>query len=553
MLPGGRIHEARKREYYEKGYWTTRTVYDVFMDAVQQDPEKVAIVDVHQKVTYAQLHELVIKTSRMFVESGIKKGDTVAVQLPNWLEYVVFYLSSVKIGAVFCPIPITARQHEVRYMINLCEAKLCCIPVSFRNHHFVKMYQQLKEEISLPQVIVIDKYHEVSEEQVLPADGFVQYEPLLEQTTVDGEEITATISADDPLVVLFTSGTESEPKGVIHTHNTVLFGERTMRDVLKITSDDVVFMPSPLSHATGFLHGVNLPILVGGKMVLMDRFQAADALKMISEEKCTFSMGATPFLHDIFKEMFNRGSLYDLSSFRFFLCGGAPIPRHIAAEATKIGFKVLAVYGSTESPPHAVSRLEDEEELIISTDGKPMPGIEVKVVDDQRQTLPVGKVGEIASRGPNVFVGYLKRPDLTERYLDEDGWYYSGDYGILNEHGYVKIVGRKKDMIIRGGQNISPGEVEQILYKHPKIDKVAVVGMPDERMGEKVCAFVVTKNGESLTLEEVVDYLAQHQIAKYKYPERLELVDELPMTASGKIQKYLLREKLKIQLGYKTS
>ncbi len=214
-------------------------------------------------------------------------------------------------------------------------------------------------------------------------------------------------------------------------------------------------------------------------------------------------------------------------------------------EANKSGFKVLAVYGSSESSPHAVSRLDDSDELIASSDGKPLSGIEVKVVDEQRNQLARGEIGEEASRGPNVFLGYFKQPELTQRYLDEDGWYYSGDLAIVRNDDYLRVVGRKKDIIIRGGQNISPAEVESLLYKHPKVERVAIIGIPDDRMGERACALVVSKEDHTFTFEEMIRFLSEQKIAKYKYPEKLYLVKELPVTPSGKIQKHKLVEMIR--------
>lgn len=273
---------------------------------------------------------------------------------------------------------------------------------------------------------------------------------------------------------------------------------------------------------------------------------------LIVAEKCTFSMGATPFLHDILGEIAQSKECYDLSHFRFFLCGGAPVARSLLAEASKIGFKVLGVFGSSESPPHTVGRLDDSDEIIASSDGKPLPGVEEKIVDDERNLLPMGEIGEEASRGPNVFLGYYKHPELTHKYLDDDGWYYSGDLCYLQPNNYIRVEGRKKDIIIRGGQNISPSEVEDILFKHPKIKNVAIVGIPDERLGERACALVVLTEGEIFSFEEMIAFLAEENIAKYKYPEKLQVLEQLPITPSGKIQKYKLRELLKEETVHHT-
>lgn len=540
MLPGAYINEVRKKMYYELGQWSSLTVFDNFVENANKYPDKIAVVDKYQKIGYKSLLDSVMKFSSGLINLNVKKGDFVSVQLPNWTENVIAYLSCARIGAVYNPIPTTARYNELEYMLTLCESKILIIPETFRKFNYLDMVVHIKESITLPYVIVVNKEHDTFN---LPdsCHSFTEI-PTLGSIIY---ELEGKVTSDDPLVVLFTSGTESQPKGVIHTHNTVLFGERVMSESLAITKNDAGFMASPVSHATGFLHGVNLPLLVGGKSVLMEHFSAKEALQIISDEKCTYSMGATPFLHDILNELFKNKDKYDLSCFRFFLCGGAPIPRNLVEKAKKIGFKVLAVYGSSESPPHAISKLDDSDEVIVSTDGTPLPGIEVRIVNENHESLQVGQVGEQASRGANVFMGYYKRPELTKKYLDSEGWYYSGDLCTLDSNNYLKVVGRKKDIIIRGGQNISPSEIENILFKHPKIQNVAIVGIPDERMGEKACAFVVPAKGHIFTFDEMIDYLAEHNIAKYKFPERLEIIDRLPMTASGKIQKFMLSKMFK--------
>lgn len=537
MLPGAKINEERKKLYYSRGDWSTKTVFDTFSTTVNKHPENIALVDNKQKLTYKTLFDKVMKFSAGLFKLGIKKGDFVSVQLPNWAENVIAYLSCAKIGAIYNPVPTNLRNQEVEYMLTLCESKVFIIPEEFRKFNYLAMADSIRKKLNIQHVVVVNNAQDAS---VLPT-SFLSFEEIIKFQVTSDEFNDCKVASDDPLVVLFTSGTESKPKGVIHTHNTILFGERAMEKTLDITENDAIFMASPISHATGFLHGVNLPLIVGAKSVLMEHFSGEKALEIMSNEKCTFTMGATPFLHDLLHILLKNQQSYDLSQFRFFLCGGAPIPRHLVTQANKTGFKVLAVYGSSESPPHAVSRLADSNEYIVSYDGKALPGIEVKVVDENRKTLPNEEVGEQVSRGPNVFIGYFKHPELTEKYLDDEGWYYSGDLCVLHSNNYMRIVGRKKDIIIRGGQNISPLEIENILHTHPKIQNIAIVGVFDERMGEKACAFVVPFPGEEFTFDEMIGFLEEKSVAKFKYPEKLKIVDELPMTASGKIQKFRLQ------------
>lgn len=538
MLSGMKVNEQLKKEYYAQGYWTSLKIYDHFKKTVEAFPKRIAVVDQYVSWTYEEVYRKVLKTAKALNQLGVKRGDCIAVQLPNWSEYVVLYLAINKVGAILNPIPITARAEDVIYMLNACESKVYFITSSFRNFNFINMMKQIENKVAVSHIIIVEK-----EKQNKMDHNYLSFETFI-NTFIDetSKNEQTQLHADDPAVILFTSGTESLPKGVIHSDNTVLYSEKVLISTLEITENDAVIMASPLSHSTGFLRGMTLPLLVGAKSVLLERFTPEVFLRLIEQEKCTFSMGASVFLHDLLDGLARKDD-YDISSFRFFLCGGSPIPKHIVKEADKKGFKVLSVYGSTESSPHIVNRITDSIEKISITDGKPVEGIEVKVVDEERNQLPTGFDGEEASRGPNVFLGYLNDREMTDRYLDDKGWYYSGDLCKLYEDGYVQVVGRKKEMIIRGGQNISPSEIEDILYKHPKLEKVAVIGIPDKRLGEKTCAFVVPKNRNPFSFSEMISFLEKQNIAKYKYPEKLEVLDELPSTASGKIQKNILQER----------
>lgn len=331
------------------------------------------------------------------------------------------------------------------------------------------------------------------------------------------------------------------------THNNIISSEKAFAATFNLNYLDVIFMPSPLAHASGFHHGVTTSFLLGAKCVLQDVHNPENSLHLIERERITCGNASTPLVYDILNILENQK--FDTSSLRFFFCGGSPVPRHMVKQSLEAGFKVIGVYGSTESVPHTCSRLDDPIERIIHTDGTSVPGVEIKVVDELRRDVPPGVQGEEASRGPNVFVGYLKEPELTARVLDEDGWYYSGDLCTMDENRYIRINGRKKDIIIRGGENISSVEVEDILLHHPNVRDVAVVGMPDPRLGERACAYVVLKFSEKeLTMEDIRAFFAQMNVAKYKYPERIEIVKSIPRNENCKIKKFLLREDIKSKL-----
>ncbi|ENX6861516.1 medium-chain fatty-acid--CoA ligase, partial [Escherichia coli] len=410
--------------------------------------------------------------------------------------------------------------------------KMFFAPTLFKQTRPVDLILPLQNQLpQLQQIVGVDKLAPATSSLSL-SQIIADNTPLTTAITVHGDELAA---------VLFTSGTEGLPKGVMLTHNNILASERAYCARLNLTWQDVFMMPAPLGHATGFLHGVTAPFLIGARSVLLDIFTPDACLALLEQQRCTCMLGATPFVYDLLNLLEKQPA--DLSALRFFLCGGTTIPKKVARECQQRGIKLLSVYGSTESSPHAVVNLDDPLSRFMHTDGYAAAGVEIKVVDDAHKTLPPGCEGEEASRGPNVFMGYFDEPELTARALDEEGWYYSGDLCRMDEAGYIKITGRKKDIIVRGGENISSREVEDILLQHPKIHDACVVAMPDERLGERSCAYVVLKAPHhSLSLEDVVTFFSRKRVAKYKYPEHIVVIEKLPRTASGKIQKFLLRK-----------
>jgi acyl-CoA synthetase len=534
-----KINEQRRLEYRRKGYWGDATLADCWKMSVLSVPDKTAVVDREGfRLTYAELDAAAGRVAAWLRQVGIGPGDMISVQIPAWTEFTIIYVGCLKAGAVINPILPNHRAEEVGFILNKCQSRVLFIPSWFRKFDYQPMARTLMETIpSLRHVAVVEKERQAKE-------GLTLGRILRESASVAQIERR---SADDLAAVLFTSGTESFPKGVMHTHNTIIASIRPFTEVLHLTASDVMLMPAPVAHATGFHHGVTTPFLLGATSVLQDVFKPDIALSLIERERCTYSMGATPVIHDMLCEM--RQSSYDLSSLRFVLCGGAPSPRHVLKDAWDAGFKVISVYGSTESVPHTVSRPEAPLGKILTTDGQAVPGVEMRVVDADRRPLPRCVEGEEASRGPNVFVGYLKEPELTDKVLDDEGWYYSGDLCVMDKQGYLKITGRKKDVIIRGGENISSTEVESILLRHPKVRDAAVVAMPDPRLGERSCAYVVLRDPkDTLPLDDVIAFFREKHVAKYKYPERIEIIDCIPRNPSGKTQKFVLRQDIRAKL-----
>lgn len=527
------FNEQRRAAYRQQGLWGDASLADYWQQTARAMPDKIAVVDNHgASYTYSALDHAASCLANWMLAKGIESGDRIAFQLPGWCEFTVIYLACLKIGAVSVPLLPSWREAELVWVLNKCQAKMFFAPTLFKQTRPVDLILPLQNQLpQLQQIVGVDK--------LAPATSSLS----LSQIIADNTPLTTAITThgDELAAVLFTSGTEGLPKGVMLTHNNILASERAYCVRLNLTWQDVFMMPAPLGHATGFLHGVTAPFLIGARSVLLDIFTPDACLALLEQQRCTCMLGATPFVYDLLNVLEKQPA--DLSALRFFLCGGTTIPKKVARECQQLGIKLLSVYGSTESSPHAVVNLDDPLSRFMHTDGYAAAGVEIKVVDDARKTLPPGCEGEEASRGPNVFMGYFDEPELTARALDEEGWYYSGDLCRMDEAGYIKITGRKKDIIVRGGENISSREVEDILLQHPKIHDACVVAMPDERLGERSCAYVVLKAPHhSLSLEEVVAFFSRKRVAKYKYPEHIVVIEKLPRTASGKIQKFLLRK-----------
>ncbi|EGD8443110.1 cyclohexanecarboxylate-CoA ligase [Shigella flexneri] len=527
------FNEQRRAAYRQQGLWGDASLADYWQQTARAMPDKIAVVDNHgASYTYSALDHAASCLANWMLAKGIESGDRIAFQLPGWCEFTVIYLACLKIGAVSVPLLPSWREAELVWVLNKCQAKMFFAPTLFKQTRPVDLILPLQNQLpQLQQIVGVDKLapatSSLSLSQII-ADNI----PLTTAITTHGDELAA---------VLFTSGTEGLPKGVMLTHNNILASERAYCARLNLTWLDVFMMPAPLGHATGFLHGVTAPFLIGARSVLLDIFTPDACLALLEQQRCTCMLGATPFVYDLLNLLEKQPA--DLSALRFFLCGGTTIPKKVARECQQRSIKLLSVYGSTESSPHAVVNLDNSLSRFMHTDGYAAAGVEIKVVDDARKTLPPGCEGEEASRGPNVFVGYFDEPELTARALDEEGWYYSGDLCRMDEAGYIKITGRKKDIIVRGGENISSREVEDILLQHPKIHDACVVAMPDERLGERSCAYVVLKAPHhSLSLEEMAAFFSRKRVAKYKYPEHIVVIEKLPRTASDKIQKFLLRK-----------
>jgi len=526
-----RPDSGRARRYRDAGQWRDETIPILFARSVSTRPEKVAVRDASgAQLTYRELDERSNRVAGHLAACGAGAGDIVTVCLPNWCETVVVFVAVLKLGAVVNPVPVTYGRADLAYVLGKCASKALFVPGRFRSADFTALLRDIGEEAlaGIAVVRVGEGEHPVGV-------------PFREAAAAAPIAAPARTGADDVAAVLFTSGTESRSKGAVHTHNTILFGERSLWEALEIGENDHAFMASPISHTTGFMHGVVMTLVTGGTLSLLDVFSGAVAAEQMRANRCTWTMGATPFLADVVDALQAAGQ--GLPDLRYFMCGGAPIPQALAQRATGIGLRVISIYGSTESPPHTVVHRQDPVSNAWETDGRPLAGIEVRIVSGGRD-VPDGEVGEEWSRGPNTFIGYLGDPELTRKDLDVEGWYHSGDLARRLPDGSIRIAGRLKEIIVRGGQNISASEVENYLAGHPAVHRAAVVGVPHPRLGETGCAVVVLRPESTLTLEDLTAYLIGKGVARFKLPERLEIWPNLPTTPSGKVQKFLIRKAL---------
>jgi cyclohexanecarboxylate-CoA ligase len=538
----------RIRESTNAGFWRGETL-DTRLDRwARTRPGQIAVVDRFERLSYEALARRVERVAYGFRAHGVEPGSVVSCQLPNWIEFVLVSLAASRLGAVVNPIPPTYRAHELRFMLSLLESRALVIPATFRGFDYPAMVAGLRDGTPhLEQVFVARG----------PAPPGTLPWAMLTDRAWETQAGRRPLPGTDPNAIheiVFTSGTTGEPKGAMHTPNTVLATLPALAERLRLSGDDVILMASTLGHQTGYVYGLGLALLLGATAVWMDVWDATVAARLVETERATFTMGATPFLRDLTQITVP----WDTSSLRVFIAAGAPIPRALVRQArARLGCTISAGWGMTENGLVTCNGLDDPEDQVFGTDGVPLPGMEVRVVDAHGRDLAPGAEGDLLVRGPALFVGYFRRPAFTAEAHTPDGWFKTGDRATLDTKGYVSITGRAKDLIIRGGENIPVAEVENLLYAHPKIAGVAVVAMPDPRLGERACAVLIPRPGHAVTLPDISAFLESRGLARYKFPERLEIVSEFPVTPSGKVQKYRLRqlvaERVTAELGEKSA
>ncbi|MBJ20951.1 MAG: AMP-binding protein [bacterium] len=526
------------RHYRDAGFWRDALCDEALFATAETRPDSTALIDRLGPMSWSELATRVRGCAAGLRELEVARGDTVSWVLPNWREAAIVHWALLHLGALSNPIVPIYRHREIRFILTQAESSVIVIPSEFRNFDYATMLAELRPELPrLRQVVT------VAPNGSPPKGGDLDFEELTYGRTQTDSTGGVDRSPDDPALLLYTSGTTADPKGAIHTHNTLDFELRSMIEFYALDTHDVIYMPSPLSHVTGLLYGIQMPALLGGSVVYQDHFDPDRAIALLEEHACTFSVGATPFLHGLCEAQ--RRSPRPLA-LRTFCCGGADVPPDLIREASKtLGCLANRAYGSTEFPTLTGGNQDDSEARRAETDGRVMAHCEVRVVDEEGREVAAGETGELLARGPELFTGYLADVGLDA--FDEHGWFSTGDLVSIKD-GYLRVEGRRKDIIIRGGENISVKEIEDLLYAHPDVEEVAVVAMPDPVLVERVCAFVVPGSGCQPTLAELVDSLRKQKLANQKLPERMELVEDLPKTASGKVQKHRLRARIRERL-----
>ncbi len=540
LLPPRRAHMIAK------GLWHDRTINDDLDACAAACPDKLALTALRvetgevRRFTYGELARIAGRIAVGLARLGVGKNDIVACQLPNWWQFTLTYLACSRIGAVMNPLMHIFRERELSFMLQHGEAKAIIAPKVFRGFDFEKMISDLQPSLPyLQHLVVVDGTGANSFEALLSGPAW--------ENAPDAQDILTRHrpSPDDVTQLIYTSGTTGEPKGVMHSANTMMSNIIPYAQRLHLGAEDVVLMASPMAHQTGFMYGLMMPTMLQASAVLQDIWEPQKAIELIRNERVTFTMASTPFLTDLARTVGEdvKAGGAGVPSLRTFLCAGAPIPGPLVEQArSALGAKIVSAWGMSENGAVTLTRPEDPDNRPATTDGCPLPGVEIKVVDGDGRTIPPGDPGKLLLRTCSNFGGYLKRPHLNG--TDAEDWFDTGDLARIDAQGYIRITGRSKDVIIRGGENIPVVEVESILYGHPAIAQAAVVAYPDERMGERACAIVVLKTGQSLTQDEMVAYFKSKQVAMQYIPERLIVRDAIPSTPSGKLQKFKLREML---------
>ncbi len=525
-----RWSDALAERYRAEGHWTNTTLVDSARAALVADPEHILLIEGDTRLTRRQTWDQALRLAAFFRSRALQPGDVVSFQLPNWVETAVIALAARMMGLVINPIPPIYRESELSYILADCRSRMLFAPGVFRRHDFSAMFAGLRA--SLP---------ELRDVVIVRGNGELDWDGALALDPIDDTQFPI-VDPSSVMMAMYTSGTTGKPKGVLHTHYSYDHRARAMGEAWRIGPEDVVFMPSPVTHITGALWAFDMTWIHGSASILMDVWTAEEGIRCIEDNKATVNGGATPFLQQLLDTAGNRPEA--IASLRLFFCGGTTVSPDLIRKASETFPNCLffRCYGSTEMVT-ATLGIRDRSQVVLGaeTDGEIVYPAELKVVDPAGDTpLPHGEEGEIIARGPGLFFGYAHPAD-NEGNFDEEGFFRMGDLGRIVHDDYIVITGRKKDIIIRSGENISPKEVEDILFNHPAVADVAIVAMPSETTGEKGCAFIIPQPAMTIDMAEIRRFLDAEGLARQKFPEHLVLVGDLPRVPSGKVKKDVLR------------
>jgi acyl-CoA synthetase (AMP-forming)/AMP-acid ligase II len=524
--------------YTRAGHWGRETCYDILARRALAHPRREALADHRHRVSYGELRERVDRMAAGLQQMGIGPGDVVTIQLPNWVEFAYAFFACERVGAVANQIGPDFRSREVEYILRFSESRAFLCPAEFKGFDYVDMIRQLRPGLpDLRSVGVLDGHG---------AEGTVSLNDILYGTTSLPALRPHRMDANDVMRMAFTSGTTGNPKGVTHSFNTTLPACRILSEPMRVTADEVFLIYLPLGLNWGYLTLLQ-SILAGARALLLDRFSGREALARIERERVTFIPSAPASII----AMLNDPELdrFDLGSLRVVITGGASCPVDtIRAYRARMPGHLIELYGMLETGFHTFTRLDDDPEAVSGSIGREAPGMGLRILDEHGHDVPPGAEGEIAADGPSVHLGYHKNPAANAELFTADGWFRTGDLGVRDATGNVRIVGRLKEMINRGGKKFFPREIEEILYTHPRVLHAAIVGVPDPRLGERNCLCLIPRAGQAVTLDEIVAFL-RGEVATYKLPEELELFDEFPFTPTGKIQRHALTRQVLSRRG----
>lgn len=520
--------------FQQAGLWEDKTIADWARIRANDMPDTVVFPNDPAQPTYRGMLSDAEALARSLMAMGLCTGDVVSFQTPNWIEAAVINLAAALGGFAINPVVTIYRDAEVRHMLADCRVKVFFVAETFRNFDYAAMVNRLRPDLPDLQHVVYVR----SDNDALSGHE-LRYEHLVE----GGRTLHTALPEVDPnsvKLLLYTSGTTGHPKAVLHSHNSLARVAKVSAAHANLAPPEITLMPSPVTHISGYSGGLEKPFLTNARTVLMESWNAQDAIDLIERYNIVSTVAATPFLKELAELAVQTGKT--LPSFKRFACGGAAVPSGLVKAANRSFANPCAfrVYGSSEVPLVTQGfSAEFDPHNAAETDGQVID-YEVRIVDDAMNDVPDGTEGEILARGPSMFMGYAD-PQQTREALTGDGFFKTGDLGMLLPGRGLIITGRKKDIIIRGGENISAKEIEDALLSHPAVADCAVVAMPHARLGEGVCVFVVRRDGHDLTVESLLLHIGQSGLAKQKYPEHTEFIGTLPRTASGKVRKDVLR------------